>query len=282
MAKLSGVAKLIKASQSASPDVSFLNELIRTIELSDEQRIPSKAYKPSSLGGCMRGMYFQMTETPLDGTPTEYTLIGICESGTDRHDKIQNYVASMKAHGFDCEWVDVEEYVKGFKPEGTTVISKSGMETKCFNEVFNLRFLCDGIIKYKGEYYILEIKTESTYKYNSHDAPYADHKVQATCYSMAFGINKVIFLYENRDNTSKKTYLVEITDEMKQKVADKIFTCDEFVKKLQAPPKTDNVKDCQYCNYKKACREVEQSCPQVKTSKKISASPSKKKPKIDF
>ena len=207
MAKLSGIAKLIKASKNASPDTSFLNELIRTIENLDEKREPSKAYKPSSLGGCMRNMYFQMVGAKLDGTPTDYCLIGICESGTDRHDQLQNYVAKMKDQGFDCEWVDVEQYVNEFKPEGTTVLSKHGMETKCYNEIFNLRFLCDGIIKYKGEYYILEIKTESTYKFGSHDEPYPEHKVQATTYSMAFGIDKVMFLYENRD----KKIVINIT-----------------------------------------------------------------------
>lgn len=282
MAKLSGIAKLIKASKNASPDTSFLNELIRTVENLDEQRMPSKAYKPSSLGGCMRNMYFQMVEAKLDGTPTDYCLIGICESGTGRHDVIQNYVAKMREQGFDCDWVDVEEYIKEFKPEGTTVIEKQGMETKCYNEIFNLRFLCDGIIKYRGEYYILEIKTESTYKYSSHDEPYAEHKVQATTYSMAFGINDVIFLYENRDNTSKKTYLIEVTDEMKQEVADKIFTCDEHIAKKQAPPKSTNLKDCQYCNYKRACREVGEICRLEKTSKKTSKSPSKKTTKLEF
>lgn len=270
MARLSGIAKLVKTSKNASPETSFLNELIRTIEVTDEVRQPSKSYKPSSLGGCIRNMYFQMTGAELDGTPTDYCLIGICESGTDRHDKIQNYVCRMKDNGFDCEWVDVDEYVNEFKPEGTKVIAKHGMETKCYNDIFNLRFLCDGIIKYKGEYYILEIKTESTYKFSSHDEPYPEHKVQATTYSMAFGINKVIFLYENRDNTSKKTYLIDVTDDMKQGVADKIFTCDDYIAKKVAPPKSQNVKDCQYCNYKRICREVGEFCQVEKTSNKTS------------
>lgn len=282
MAKLSGIAKLVKASKTAGPDTLFLNELVRTIELCDEVRTPSKAYKPSSLGGCIRNMYFQMVGADMDGIPTDYCLVGICESGTDRHEILQTYVTRMKEQGFDCEWVDVEEYVNKFKPEGTQVIQKSGMETKCINTVFNLRFLCDGIIKYRGEYYILEIKTESTYKFSNHDEPFPEHKIQATTYSMAFGIDKVIFLYENRDNCSKKTFLIDVTDSMKQGVANKIFTCDEHIKAKVAPPKSDNPKDCQYCNYKRVCREVGDTCIQEKTSKKTSPSRSKKATKIDF
>ncbi len=202
MAKLTGLARLIKNGDAGNPVNGFLNDLIKTIELSEEVREPSRAYKPSSLGGCLRNVYFQMTGAKLDEKRNDYCLIGICESGTDRHETIQTYVSKMQDMGYDCEWVDVEQYVNEYKPKGTKVIKKSGMETKCFNELYNLRFLCDGIIKYKGKYYILEIKTESTYKFSNHSEPHAQHKVQGATYSLAFGIDEVIFLYENRDNTS--------------------------------------------------------------------------------
>ena len=282
MAKLRGIAKLIKASRSTSPETVFLNELIRTIEVSDEQRIPSQTYKPSSIGGCSRNMYYQVTGAELDGSSSGYNLIGICESGTDRHDALQNYVAKMKEKGFDWEWVDVEEYVKQFNPPGTKVVNKSGMETKCFNQIYNMSFLCDGVIKHKGEYYILEIKTESGYKFNNHDEPYPEHICQATCYSMCFGIDKVIFLYENRDNCSKKAFLVEVTSEMKVKIADKIFTCDDYVASKTPPPKSKNAKDCQYCNYKKLCRKDGDKWTTENVSNKTSRTRSKNTRGLEF
>ena len=257
MSRLSGIAKLIKAGNQAGPENLFLNELIKTIELSQETRKPSATYKPSSLGGCIRNLYFQVTQADLDGTPTEYSLTGICESGTNRHEVIQNYVADMSSHGFDCKWIDVQEFVEENKPEGTIVEFKSGMETKCYNEKYNMSFLCDGIIKYRGQYYILEIKTESTYKFGSQEEPFPEHKVQATAYSLAFGIDKIIFLYENRDTCSKKAYLVDVTQKMKQDLIEKIRVCDSHVLNQVPPPKSENVKDCRYCNYKKACKEAE-------------------------
>jgi RecB family exonuclease len=223
-----------------------------------------------------------MIGAPTDGTPDDYNLIGIGESGSSRHEIIQTYISTMQDAGFDCEWVDVAEYINQTKPEGTTVIKKSGMETKCHNDIFNMRFLCDGVIKYKGKYYIIEIKTESTYKYSSHDDVYLEHKAQATCYSMALGIDEVIFLYEDRDNCSKKAYYVEVTDAMKQDIAGKIFQCDECVKTSTPPPKTDIPKHCDYCKYKRQCREVENVCKTAKSGKTISVNHSKGKVKIEF
>ena len=145
-----------------------------------------------------------------------------------------------------------------------------------------MSFLCDGVIQHKEEYYVLEIKTESGYKFNNHDAPYKEHIYQATCYSMCFGINKVIFLYENRDNCTKKAYLVEVTDAMKEEVADKIFTCDDYVAKKIPPPKTTESKHCQYCDYKRLCREDGDKWTMENSLKKTSKTPSKNTKGLGF
>lgn len=251
---LNNIAKLVRQSKNSSPEAHFLNELIRAIETGDVSYTPSPTYKPSSLGGCMRGMYYQIIQATPDNSVTDYCLVGMGDSGTMRHESLQTTIASMEKMGFDCKWVDVAEHLKAHNPENTIVVKKSGMETKCRNERYNLSFLCDGVIDYKGERYILEIKTESSFKYSKHDSPFPEHKVQAACYSLALGITKVIFLYENRDNCSKKTYLVDVTPEMRQAVIDKITTCNKHVKKKIAPPKSSKVKDCTYCGYKRQCR----------------------------
>lgn len=121
----------------------------------------------------------------------------------------------MSKHDINCEWLDVGEYLKENKVTDPQVISKIGNETKLYSKKYNMRFMCDGLIKYNGEYYIVEIKTESTHKFNRHTDAWADHKLQATCYSMTIGVPKVIFIYEDRDNCTKKGYLVEITELMK-------------------------------------------------------------------
>ena len=216
---------------------------------------PSRTYKPSSMN-CIRQMYYQIVGADLDKQLQKNSdFYGICDSGTDRHLRIQEAVSCMHKYNIDCEYVDVAQYIeeKGIDLE---VTSKKQFETKLFDKDRNIVFLCDGIIKYKGEYYILEIKTESSFKWNSRTSADASHKFQAITYSLELGIDKVIFIYENRDLCSKKSYLISITQEDRDMVVERINKCNSYVELKTAPPKDESVpkKICQYCDYKTVCK----------------------------
>lgn len=255
--KMKGLSALIKASKNDESKM-FLDDLIFTIqECSRSDFKPTTTYKPSGISGCERAMYYMMNGVQPDGATQDANLCGICESGTARHEDLQNYVMKMKDWGIECEWVDVKEYLDNNRGANlskyTEVVKQQGNETKCFNSEMNMRFLCDGIIKYKGEYYILEIKTETAMKFGHKDA-HPEHKKQATCYSLALGIDKVIFLYENRDNCSKDAFLVNITEAMKENVLKIIARVDKAVADKVVPMKTSVAKNCQYCDYRKTCK----------------------------
>lgn len=258
---LKNVFSLIEqAKESQSVETSFLNDLKRSIELTEEKnaRKPSQTYKPSNMN-CIRNMWFQVTGTEPDVANASACLVGICESGTDRHERVQNAVSEMKNNNIDCEYVDVEKYVKSRNLDYLKVIGKKGNETKLYHKSLNLSFLCDGIIRYKGKYYILEIKTESIYKWQNRQGVNEAHYNQATAYSIALGLDDIIFLYINRDNTDMKAFMFHVTEEMKQTLVGKIEMCDDYVKKLTCPPKPENAgaKLCQYCNYRNSCRRCE-------------------------
>lgn len=261
---LLNVLNLVDAAKEELPvEQQFLNDLKASIEKQDEMgnRKPSKTYKPSSLH-CIRNMYFQITGAEAEGDRATSELVGICESGTDRHDRIQKAVMAMKNTGIDCEYVNVAAYVSSNKEAGNLldleVVSQQGNETKLFNTSLNMSFLCDGIIKYKGEFYILEIKTETSNKFWDRQCVNPDHILQGTAYSVNLGIDKVLFLYECRDNCSKKAFMLDVTDKMKQDLVGKITSCDEYVKNFIVPPKPDDVskKACAYCGYSKLCKGV--------------------------
>jgi CRISPR/Cas system-associated exonuclease Cas4 (RecB family) len=256
---LKNICKLIDvANGTFLPEQSFLNDLKRSIELTEEKnrRLPSKTYKPSSLH-CIRNMWYQVTGKDLDTTTSNYCGIGICESGTDRHERIQNAVAGMKENNMDCEYIDVAAYVKSRNLDYLDIITKQGNETKLYHKNLNMSFLCDGIIKYKNKYYIIEFKTESIYKWQGRTGVADEHKLQATAYSVSLGIDQVLFVYINRDNTDMKAYMMDITNEMKQDLIGKIEECDGYVKRLICPPKPQDIarKTCEYCNYKNSCRK---------------------------
>ena len=146
---------VIKAIDRANKDVpveqQFIEDLKRSIELEDMKnfRKPSMTYSPSGMG-CIRAMYYK--RTGVDVVPdSSYTMVGICESGTDRHERIQNAISKMKDNGFDCEYIDVADYVKSRGLDlYLDIVDKCGNETKLYDKVRNVSFLCDGIIKYQG------------------------------------------------------------------------------------------------------------------------------------
>jgi len=254
---LKNIHNLIKAASEQIPaHEAFLNDLVSVICKCNEPRTASQTYKPSSMQ-CVRNMYYQiMGAEPSKDSPDE-CLIGMADTGTHRHEFLQSHVARMQEFGVDCEWIDVEDYVNlHCKELGTRVIKKSGFEFKCHNDKYNMNFLCDGIIKYKNIYYILEIKTESSYKWSKRTTVDESHKTQACCYSLCFGIDKILFVYENRDTCAKKSYLYKPTQhEIEENVLDKITKCESYVKDCIAPPKTENKRLCAYCNYVDLCKK---------------------------
>ena len=155
---------------------AFLGDLKRSIEKEDEatRRKPSQYYKPSSMN-CIRNMYYQRMGKEPDKGSSSYIGIGICNAGTDIHVRVQKAIAHMKNYGFDCHYLDVAKFIKKRGLEDIEVISKNGMETKLFNKRLNLSFLCDGIIKYQGKYYIFEAKSESSFKFQTRTAPAEEH-----------------------------------------------------------------------------------------------------------
>lgn len=255
---LKNVLNLVDAAKEELPiEQQFLNDLKTSIEKQDEtnSRKPSQTYKPSSLH-CIRNMYFQVTGAEGKGERASSELVGICESGTDRHDRIQKAVMAMKDTGIDCEYVNVAEFVTSRNLTDLEIVSQQGNETKLYNKSLNISFLCDGIIRYKGKYYILEIKTETSNKFwDRHDVN-PDHILQGTAYSVNLGIDDVLFLYECRDNCSKKAFMLHITDKMKQDLVAKILECDGYVSRLIAPPKPEDVskKACAFCGYSDLCK----------------------------
>lgn len=259
---LKNIFNLIDVAKSELPvEQSFLNDLRRSIEIEDKKNtIPgSPTYKPSSMN-CIRQSYYTITGAQADDIESSNVIIGICESGSDRHERIQNAVLHMKDTGMDCEYINVAKFVRQRGLNDLEIVKeptfeKGGYETKLFHKKLNMSFLCDGIIRYHGHYYILEIKTENSNKFVMRKGVDPSHYHQATAYSIAFGINEVIFLYECRDNCDKKAFLFNVTDDMKHELIGYIEECDSYIKRLKTPPKPIDVakKTCSYCKYRERC-----------------------------
>lgn len=255
---LKNVAKLIASAKEEIPiEQQFLNDLKRSIEIDADSgySLPSRTYKPSGMN-CIRASYYQVSGIEPDKSSSNYTLVGICNSGTDIHVRIQTAVERMKENGMDCEYIDVQQFVNSRRLTDTLqIVSKNGMETKLYHKKYNMSFMCDGIIRYKNHYYILELKTENSYKFMNRKGVDPSHYHQGTAYSIAFGLDEVLFVYISRDILDMKAFMFNVTDEMKQELIGYITDCDGYVARKIVPPKPEDVarKICNYCIYKTQC-----------------------------
>lgn len=245
------------ATNDLLPNESFLADLKNSIERKDflAKRQPSKTYKPSSMN-CIRNMYFQVAGAPIEDTRASHTIIDICGSGSSAHERIQQHICDMKELGFNCEYTDVETYINTHHIPNLEVVSKTNFETKLKNTKYNMSFLCDGIILYNNKYYILEIKTETQDKFFIRQDVDPSHYNQAIAYSLCFGIDEVMFLYENRNTCDKKCFIYKVTQFMRDQLADLMLTCTYYLNNNKIPPKPENVlkKTCTYCAYRELCK----------------------------
>lgn len=227
----------------------------------ENKREPSKTFKPSSMK-CLRGMVYGVLGVKRDNNKTPQALCEICANGSERHQSIQSIVNQMHKYYPHIEFVDVGKYIKEnnipLKVKKESNFAEGIFETHLISEKYNVSFLCDGMLKIKGKYYILEIKTSSSGKFMKQKDVQDDHKVQATAYSFLLGVDSVIFFYENRDILSKKGYLYKPSKLEKQELKLKLEEGLNLVENKIIPEKpkecTGRDKMSQYCPYKGRCK----------------------------
>ena len=242
----------------------FLGDVMTAIEKYDKLTAykPSVWYKPSSLN-CLRQMYFTRTEAEQDITVTEYNSIGMADTGTRRHVAIQTVLEHMEEMGYDWRYIDVAKYIdekhKAGKCLNLEVKGTKGAETKLFDSVYKVMFMCDGVMQRisTGEYYLFEFKNQISFKARDKEGVDEAHYNQVTAYCAELDLDKAFVLYENRDNCNLQCPEVfEVTQEMKDNFFSRLLDCEGYVERLIPPPKTDNPKDCKWCKYKTVCRKA--------------------------
>lgn len=246
---------LIKTKMEILPaEESFLVDLKATLTAANPPKSRSTHVKPSSLN-CMRIMYFDKIQASIDAGVAEWNGVRICETGSNSHENIQRYVSLMSKFGKQCEFIDVEQYIKENNLDYLRVKSKKQYETHLYDTRYDISFLCDGLIKYRGQYYILEIKTETDDKGFNRNCADEFHKLQSVAYSLCLKIDKIMWLYEERNFCSPKTFITTVTDEDRLQLIQRIETVEQAVKDMKPPEKCGQRKTCQYCCYKSECKK---------------------------
>lgn len=210
----------------------------------------------------MRQMFFIRTEAEQDRQVSDYQLISMADTGTKRHEAIQEVLEKMKDLGYDWEYVDVAKYVKDKQEAGKlkdlVVKGTQGAETHLIDKRLKLSFRCDGILRRisTDEYYLFEFKNVVSFKFSKLEGRALEqHMQQVICYCNSLDLDKAFVTYENRDVCQLCVpELVEVTDEMKVDMVNYLLECEDYVDRKEAPAKTDDTRNCRYCRYKNICQ----------------------------
>lgn len=246
---------LAKFNSANSSD--FLDMYERAIDetiLEGESETPSRTFAPSSIR-CRRVSWFRLRGVPPEKeVNVDRTLNFTAQVGTACHHTIQSILSKK----LGSDWIDVEEYLGSTKRPYEYSCTKSGYETLI--EIYNppIKFAPDGIIFYKGKFWLLEIKTSEYASFDKLTDPKPQHTDQIKCYGTLLNIHDALVLYQDRMYGNLKCYEVAITDDDMKQMWEMFADVQRCVAMNIAPPKLPaGDKRCtpSMCRYYNKCKE---------------------------
>ena len=252
-------AHMMKFNSAASSDfLSMYNEILAA-EISDKNAEPKhRTFAPSQMR-CDRVSWFRLRGTQPDKiSDPDTTLSFTAQIGTACHEAIQRRL--IKNLGAD--WIPVKEWIaqnpEFFKDYEMTV-EENGYETQIeLIKPYPVRFACDGIIRFNGKIYLLEIKTAEFSSLNDLTGPKEKHLDQIKCYSTLLGICDVLFLYQDRQWGELKCFEVTVSPSEQNAVRTKMDNVMYLADVSIAPeglPVGDSDCNPSMCPYYRTCKE---------------------------
>lgn len=250
-------AHLARFNSATSSDfLDFYENFVDSKIAAKNAEPANKTFAPSSFR-CNRRSWFRLRGVQPDTPKTfDRTLSFAADIGTACHRIIQTNLRDALGE----DWIAVKDYLAAnpIPYEYKLEDSDDGLETKV--EIMNppLRFACDGIIKWKGEYYLLEIKTSEFTSWDDLTDPKSEHVDQIKCYASILGIHKILTIYQDRQYGGIKSYEMFVSDADMKSVKDRFKYVQDMVEANLAPealPKGDKWCTPSMCPYHKKCRE---------------------------
>lgn len=238
-------------------DASY--ELVTKYEEALKAEIRAECARPSSCTfapsamRCKRKSWFRLRGTKPDFLQEpDLTLDHTATVGTALHAHIQSLLS--KALGED--WIDVEWFLKEFPIPYEYKLTKNGYETLVEINSPPIKFACDGIIRIKGCYYLLEIKSSEYNSFLELKETKAHHKDQIKTYSTILNIPHVLTLYIDRLYGKVKSFEFSVSGVEMSNIKQDMAYVMQMAKANIAPeklPSGDYM--CSNCEYKLKCKE---------------------------
>lgn len=218
--------------------------------------IPHKTFAPSGMR-CDRRSWFRLRGVEPDAyRAPDLALNFTAEIGTACHRIIQSNLIQLLRD----DWISVPKYLKSidFPYEYSLETSGDGLETKICIVDPPINFACDGIVRYQGGYYLLEIKTSEFNSWQDMMNPKSEHIDQVLCYATLLQLEHILMMYQDRQYGGIKCYELKVAPSQRQGVLDKINRVMEAVRTNIAPdglPKGDKWCQPSMCPYYNKCKE---------------------------
>lgn len=225
------------------------------------------AFSPSSASSCGRGLFFKANREKKDEIQRYPYQRRWTRNSSAVHEAVQRDLLYsekildnpvFKVHRLESGLPAWEQNIKTAK-----VIEHNGVR-------FVMNGMCDGILEYQpdGSKVLFEFKTKSTtigtvgtYKLKGVQE---EHRIQAIAYSIMFGIDEAVFMYESvaKDGWTKgadakvdfRTFYVKITEEDRIALLDRLSEIAKQYYEGKIPPKEQD--KCFFCVYKTACEGI--------------------------
>lgn len=255
--------RLAKFNSTASSEfLQFYDDAVES-DIRERAAKPSHMTFAASSFRCDRRSWFRLRGVQPDSARnTDAVLEFTAEIGTACHRIIQTRLKQHLSINADAEWVDVQAYIDEHRGLfGSNYVCNrddSGLETQVEVADPPIRFACDGIIRWKGRLYLLEIKSAEFSTWDKLIDAKDEHKDQAKLYATLLHLDGVLFLYIDRQYGSIKCFEMSVSSLDKSAVHDKIDYVLRMVESNLAPdplPKGDRWCTSAMCPYYKKCRE---------------------------
>ena len=183
--------------------------------LEGESKLPSRTFAPSQIR-CKRVSWFRLRGVePEPEIYVDRTLNFTTKVGTACHQTIQSVLSNY----FGADWIDPEEYLKSANLPYKYTCTHNEYETMIeITDPAPIKFAPDGIIFWKGKYWLLEIKTTEYSSFDKLNNTKPKHMDQIKCYATLLNIHNVLVLYQDRMYGGLKCFENKITDADMQEI----------------------------------------------------------------
>lgn len=291
-----GVKELLNSSKYNKDSITArIDNYLATNEEDNDRAVDVNS--PSQVFKCMRSLYYARTGAESDGF-TDPRLQRIFDNGTHMHLRIQEYLTKEGSLVMDeCPCIDAEANIQGHT-DGILKMTEQEyaiLELKSMNSILfgklkepkpehiaqamiymyctecrrqelvsmtedEFKFSLDDRVEfYRSRYQHLKAGKKHTREEKIQHNIITNLKLDNLLHTIKRPIDRIVFLYENKDNQELKEFVIEYDDDLMCDILDFYDQVNYYVANKKVPPREGTSKSCnicRFCSYRNECYVV--------------------------